>query len=126
RAKLELSLDNSSEQFLDVELPEGAKLWTVHVAGEPVKPAEVPGATDTRHVLLPVQKTAKGDLNYQVVLKYGGQMPPLTLLSTVQFPLVRNVKSYPRQVPIGIEQSQVEIYVPKSQQWFDFGGTVHP
>ena len=44
RAKVELSLDNSSEQFLDVELPEGATLWTVHVAGEPVKPAQVPGA----------------------------------------------------------------------------------
>src|SRR6185503_13700398 len=25
----------------------------------------------------------------------------------------------------GIEQTQVEIYVPKSHQWFDFGGTVH-
>ena len=44
RAKVELSLDNSSEQFLDVELPEGATLWTVHVAGEPVKPAQVPAA----------------------------------------------------------------------------------
>ncbi len=78
RAKVELSLDNSSEQFLDVELPEGATLWTVHVAGEPVKPAEVPGASDARHVLLPVRKTAKGDLNYLVVLKYGGKMPPLS------------------------------------------------
>ena len=27
-AKLELSLDNASEQFLDVELPAGATLWT--------------------------------------------------------------------------------------------------
>ena len=97
RAKVELSLDNSSEQFLDVELPEGATLWTVHVAGEPVKPAQVPGAEDARHVLLPVRKTAKGDPNYLVVLKYGGKMPPLSVMSTVQFPLVRNVKSYPRR-----------------------------
>ena len=69
RAKVELSLDNSSEQFLDVELPDGATLWTVHVAGEPVKPGQVPGATNARHVLLPVRKTAKGDLNYRVVLE---------------------------------------------------------
>ena len=27
-------------------------------------------------MLLPVRKTAKGDLNYPVVLKYGGKMPP--------------------------------------------------
>ena len=131
RAKVELSLDNSSEQFLDVELPEGATLWTVHVAGEPVKPGQVPGAKDARHVLLPVRKTAKGDLNYLVVLKYGGKMPPLSVMSSMQFPLVRNVKSgrtseLGRQGNIGIEQSQLEIYVPKSHQWFAFDGTMHP
>ena len=125
RAKVELSLDNSSEQFLDVELPEGAALWTASVAGQPVKPAGVPGAGDARHVLLPVRKTAKGDLNYLVVLKYGGKLAPLALFSSVQFPLVRNVKSYPRPGNIGIEQTQVQIYVPKSHQWFDFGGTMH-
>jgi len=128
RAKVELSLDNSSEQFLDVELPDGATLWTVHVAGEPVKPAQVPGATDARHVLLPLQKTAKGDLNYRVVLKYGGNVPSLSFLSSVEFPLVRNAKPYPSPAggTIGIERSQVEVYVPKSHQWFDFGGTVYP
>ena len=128
RAKVELSLDNSSEQFLDVELPDGATLWTVHVAGEPVKPAQVPGGQDARHVLLPVRKTAKGDLNYLVVLKYGGKMPPLSFLSTRAVPLgpQREVLSVAAGRTIGIEQSQVEIYVPKSHQWFDFGGTMHP
>ena len=125
RAKVELSLDNSSEQFLDVELPEGATLWTVRVAGEPVKPARAFDARDDRHVLLPVRKTAKGDANYLVVLKYGGTMPPLSLASAVRFPLVHRVKSYPRQADIGIEQSQVQVYVPKSRQWFAFGGTMH-
>ena len=77
-------------------------------------------------MLLPVRKTAKGDLNYPVVLKYGGKLPPLSVVSTVQFPLVRNVKPYPAAGrTIGIEQSQVEIYVPKSHQWFNFGGTMH-
>jgi len=127
RAKVELSLDNASEQFLDVELPEGAELWAVLVAGEPVKPAQAPGATDDRHVLLPVQKTAKGDMNYPVVLKYGGNVSPLSILSSVEFPLVRNVRPYPSPTgrKIGIEQSQVKIYVPKSHCWFDFGGTVY-
>ena len=64
-------------------------------------------------------------IDRSVVLKYGGEMHPLSVMSMVQFPLVRNVKSYPRPGNIGIEQSQVEIYVPKSHHWFDFGGTVH-
>jgi autotransporter-associated beta strand protein len=125
RAKLALNLDNSSEQFLDVELPEGATLWTVSVAGEPVKPAAVPGATDMRHVMLPVRKTAKGDVSYLVVLKYGGKMPPLSVASAVDFPLVRTVQSYPRKGSIAIEQTQVQVYVPKSRYWYDFSRTMH-
>jgi autotransporter-associated beta strand protein len=127
RAKLELSVDNSSEQFLDVELPEGATLWAAQVAGEPVKAGRLPGAADDRHVLLPVRKTAKGDLDYRVVLKYGGKTPPLSFLSDVQFPLVRHVMPYPSPADrsINIEQSQVKVYVPKSHRWFDFGGTMH-
>ena len=128
RAKVELSLDNSSEQFLDVELPDGATLWTVHVAGEPVKPAQVPGSSDARHVLLPVRKTAKGDLNYlRGVEVWRQDGPAFVPLQRCEFPLVRNVKSVSTGAgrTIGIEQSQVEIYVPKSHQWFDFGGTMH-
>ena len=75
RAMVELSLDNSSEQFLDVELPADAELWTVRVADQAVKPVKMPGAKDDRHVLVPVLKTAAGDLNYPVVLKYGGKLP---------------------------------------------------
>jgi autotransporter-associated beta strand protein len=127
RAIVELSVDNSSEQFLDVELPDGATLWAAQVAGEPVKAGGVPGAADDRHVLLPVRKTAKGDLDYRVVLKYGGKTPPLSFLSNVQFPLVRHVMPYPSRAgrSINIEQSQVKVYVPKSHRWFDFGGTMH-
>ena len=96
------------------------------MAGEPVKPSQIPGSTNVRHVLLPVRKTAKGDPNYPVVLKYGGTLPPLAAMATVQFPLVRTVKPYPAAGrTIGIEQSQVEIYVPKSHEWFNFGGKMH-
>ena len=53
-------------------------------------------------------------------------MPPLSALVRRAVPLgpQREVVSA-RQGTIGIEQSQVEIYVPKSHQWFDFGGTMH-
>jgi autotransporter-associated beta strand protein len=133
RAKVEFTLVNSSEQFLSVQLPGGAELWTVNIVwtgpnggvSEPVKPVKAPGATSDRNVLLPVVKTAKGDLSYQVVLKYGGKLPPLSPFAKVEFPLVRNVKSYPGGTPIGIERSQLAIYVPRSHDWYDFAGTLH-
>ena len=133
RAKVEFTLVNSSEQFLDVELPVGADLWTVNIVwrgpnsttSEPVKPVKAPGALGDRHVLLPVVKTAKGDLSYQVVLKYGGKLPVLSAFAEVDFPLVRTVKSYPRGTPIGIERTQLALYVPRSHDWYDFGDKMH-
>ena len=47
RAQQVLRVDNSTEQFLEIRLPEGAALWTARVAGEPVKPiAAAPGAAE--------------------------------------------------------------------------------
>jgi autotransporter-associated beta strand protein len=133
RAKVEFTLVNSSEQFLEVELPRGAELWTVNIistrpngsVSDPVKPVKAPGATSDRSVLLPVVKTAKGDLSYMVVLKYGGNLPPLSPFATVDFPLVRNVKSYPRGAAIGIERTTLQLYLPKSHRWYGFNDKMH-
>jgi autotransporter-associated beta strand protein len=147
RARVTLSLDNSSQQYLDIELPEGAALWTVHVAGEPAKPAAAgdcpdfrgPSRSDDaparengtvplggpRHVLVPILKTARGDPNYEVVLKYGGKLPPLGRLGRVQFPLLGTLKALPGGKEVGIERSVVEVYVPDTYQWFNFSGTMH-
>ena len=61
-------MDNTTEQFLEVDCPTGAELWTARVAGEPVKPTIVPGATGSGQVRIPLVKTAAGDLDYDVVL----------------------------------------------------------
>jgi hypothetical protein len=107
-------VDNSLEQYLVVRLPEGAELWTAHVAGEPVKPA-ADSASDT--VRIPLVKTAPGDADFPVVLKYGGQLGRLAALDSVKFPLMRTVN-------IHVELSQVELYAPQNYDWFDFGGTM--
>ena len=83
-------------------------------------------AASQSRVLVPVVKTAKGDLSYPVVLKYGGKLPALSPLAAVQFPLVREVKSYPRGTAINIERSQLQLYLPRSHDWYGFGGTLHP
>ena len=121
RAEQIYRLDNATEQFLVVELPEGARLWTATVAGAPAKPTEVPGAKNPRLVRIPLVKTAPGDLDYAVVLKYGGKMPPLGTLDTaktaVRFPLVQTVN-------VRVELSQVRLHLPETWRWFDFGGTM--
>jgi hypothetical protein len=114
-------IDNRTEQFLEVRLPDGAALWTARVAGEPVKPVAVSDPARRGLIRVPLVKTAAGDLDYAVVLKYGGKLPALGAgRLSITFPLIREVSV--SGVGIGVEQSQVELYLPETYSWFDFGG----
>lgn len=116
RGQQDYRLSNDTEQFLEVKLPAGSTLWTAIVAGEPVKPVELdPPVPDC--VRIPLVKTAEGEGDYLIQLKYGGQMRPLSSLSEVKFPLMltRNIK---------VESSQTTLYLPKNFVWQSFGGTM--
>ncbi|MBE3070981.1 MAG: hypothetical protein IMZ66_12165, partial [Planctomycetes bacterium] len=143
RAEQVYRLDNRTEQFLEIQMPEGARLWTAVVAGEPIKPAApdaagAPGAAadaaprakagaaaDSEvaaeaggRIRIPIVKTAEGDLDYAVVLKYAGRIESLENLRwAVRFPLIRTVN-------INVELSQVQLYLPETHVWFDFRGTM--
>lgn len=116
RGKVEFNMQNETEQFLEVQFPSGARLWTAIVAGEPAKPVEMVPIQDGV-VRIPLIKTAQGDGDYAVVLKYGGHLGTLHELAQVDFPLVQTVN-------IKVEESQVRLFLPKSQRWIDFGGTL--
>ena len=117
RAEQTYRMNNSTEQFLDIELPEGARLWTAFVDGQPVKPTEVPGVAGDLAVRIPLLKTASGERDYKVVLKYGGSVPAISTLTRTSFPFIRSRN-------INVERSQVRLYVPQTHAWFDFGGTM--
>jgi hypothetical protein len=120
RAEQVYHLDNRTEQFLEIQMPEGAALWTAIVAGEPVKPTLVNDPARPRHVNIPIVKTAAGDLDYAVILKYGGKLESLEALRTsVTFPLIRAVN-------INAELSQVELHLPPELDWFYFRGKMSP
>jgi hypothetical protein len=118
RAEQVYRLDNRTEQFLEIQMPEGAALWTAVVAGEPVKPTLMDDAGQAGRVRIPLVKTAEGDLDYAVVLKYGGTLGSLENLRLgVRFPIIRAVN-------INAELSQVELHLPETHVWFDFRGTM--
>ena len=117
RGQQTYNVNNTTEQFLVIRLPAGAQLWTATVAGQPVKPTEVPGGTTPDQVRIPLIKTAEGDTDYAVVLKYGGQLQPVGTVDRVDFPLIRTVN-------INVELSRVRLRLPETHTWFDFGGTM--
>jgi hypothetical protein len=116
RGLQEYRVTNGKEQFLEIELPAGAGLWTATVAGEPVKPAETT-PPQTGVVRIPLVKTAEGEGDYVVQLKYGGQMEKARLLNSVSFPLLKTRN-------INVELSRVYLHLPERREWFDFRGTM--
>ncbi len=110
-------VNNTTEQFLKIRLPNGARLWTATVSGEPVKPTEVPGGQSPNLVRIPLIKTAEGDLDYQVVLKYGGHLGRVGTYRQVSFPLIHTEN-------INVELSQVRLRLPENHRWVDFGGSM--
>jgi hypothetical protein len=116
RAVMVLKVDNRTEPYLQLELPEGAALWTAHVAGQPVKPARATGQSSDQVVRIPLIKTAEGDLDFPVVLKYAGQFGRLRTLQTVQVPMIKAMN-------INIEMSQVQLHLPTEFEWLESQGT---
>jgi hypothetical protein len=114
RGLQEYRVENRTEQFLEIELPQGAEMWTAIVADEPVKPMVVAGSSKFR---IPLVKTAAGDLDYGVYVKYGGHLDSFRATSEVRFPLIRTVN-------VRAELSQVRLRLPDSLSWYGFGGSM--
>ena len=117
RGRQTFHVASGTERYLEIELPDSAQLWTAHVAGSAVKPAVPAGTRGTRQIDIPLIKTAAGDRDYEVVLHYGGSLVRAGGWSAVEVPLIRTVN-------VAVERSQVELRVPESLSWFDFGGTM--
>jgi hypothetical protein len=119
RGQQTYQVNNTTEQFLEIQLPPGARLWTATVSGQPVKPTQVPGATDSDRARIPLIKTAEGDLDYPVVLKYGGHLDSkkLRTINRLSFPFIHTVN-------INVELSQVRLRLPETYRWFDFDGSM--
>jgi hypothetical protein len=120
RATQEFRIENTSEPFIEVELPADAELWSVTVAGEPAKPMNspnTPNAKGGKRIRLPLARTQPGDLDYGVELKYAGRLGRSQWMSQLDFPLIKSIN-------INVELSQVSVHLPEEHYWYGFSGTL--
>lgn len=115
RAKLELLIDNQTEQFLEIKLPREARLWAVSAAGDPVKP--IKGETD-QDLRIPLVKTEDGELSYLVQVHYVGNLGnELTQFGELEsLPIIKEMNI------VADGSTFVKIYLPKDRRWFGFSG----
>ena len=115
RAEQKLYLDNRTEPFLEIEMPENARLWTVMVAGDAVKPIAIDGNKSA--VRIPLIKTADGDSDFLVEIKYGGSIGRLENLARLKFPFTRTKN-------INVASSNVKLNLPEDFDFWWFEGSL--
>lgn len=69
RYEARVELQNRSEQFLRIQLPQGLSLWSAKVAEQPVKPVRT-AASPENEVLIPLVKTSPGGLPYDIYMYF--------------------------------------------------------
>jgi len=95
RGRAIYNIRNMTLQFLEVEMPPESRVWSVHVSGQPVRPAKIP-RNGRPAALLPLQKTSAGDFSSKVVLVFSGRLEnPLGQWSQVQPPAPRILSDVP-------------------------------
>jgi hypothetical protein len=95
RARAAYNIRNFTLQFLELQLPPDSQVWSVHVSGQPVRPAKLlrQGQAIT---LLPLQKTSAGDFSSKVDMIYSGSLGgPLQRWDQVRPPAPRILSDVP-------------------------------
>ncbi len=109
RTEARVVLQNRSEQYLRLRLPDGLTLWSAEVAGRavrPVRPSDGSGA-----VLIPLVKTSPGGLPYDVRLHFAGRcVKPLRGLT-------RPAPEAPRIVGIDVRRTTWSLRLPRGYRY---------
>jgi len=120
RHQADLLLHNRSEQFLKVKLPPGLQLWSARVAGQAVKPVLPTGGAAGNIVHVPLVKTSRGGLPYNVRLYFAGKSADgISGISRV------NVRSI-RIVGVPVKQTTWSLRLPKGFRYIRPEGNMSP
>jgi type II secretory pathway pseudopilin PulG len=108
--EMSLDLRNNGRQFLEVELPAGATVWSAFVAGQPVRPSQNGGK-----LLLPLEQSGD-DATVPVTLTYVG---------TNTFPRTHGQVGFVSpQFDVPLKNARWELYLPPNYDYDHFGGTM--
>lgn len=106
---------NNVKQFVNLVLPNKATLWSVFVAGRPVKPAK----DKTGNILIPLEKSQfRGEelTQFSVEIVYLDRSPKMELLGKIRLNLPKT--------DIPISQLNWSVYFPFNYWYFHFDGDV--
>ena len=118
RYEVRLMLQNRTQQFLRVRVPDSLSLWSAIVAGQPVKP--VVERKGSAVVLIPLVKTSPGGLPYDVKLYLAGTSGRRLGLLTELKPPAIGIEDVP------VERTTWSLRLPKGYRYLRPGGNLSP
>lgn len=123
RYEVRIALQNRSEQFLRVKVPEALRLWSATVAGQPVKPVK-PAESSQGEIWIPLVKTSPGGLPYDVFLYLADQadkplLKPLDGITRLTPPAISIVK-------MPVTQTIWSLRLPEGYKYIRPGGNMSP
>jgi len=107
---------NSWKQFLEIELPPGARFWSVFVAGEPVRPSK----NEKGKMLIPLNRSRQGATDlvaFEVEIIYYRKADEFSWMGGYR----KTVFPVPDVI---ISQMLWSVYLPFGYTYLYFGGTV--
>ncbi len=106
-----LSVRNNGRQFLEIALPAGAKVWSVFVADQPVRPSLRDGK-----LLLPIESSGADD---------GAMTVELTYVGTNAFPRDRGSIGFASpKFDVPLKNARWDVYLPPDYDYQNFSGTM--
>jgi prepilin-type processing-associated H-X9-DG protein len=109
--EMTLSVRNNGRQFLEIELPQGAVVWSAFVAGQPVRPSRNNGK-----LLLPIESSGSGDGSISVEVTYAG---------TNVFPRARGTAEFASpKFDVPLKNARWELFLPPDYSYREFSGTM--
>jgi len=107
--------NNRVLQFLPLDFPSDAELWSLKVAGEPVGASigEPQGDRKTKRLLVPLIKSSTGDRNFDIKLVYMTPVPKFGLWGKISLAMVET-----RDIPV--EKTTWTLLLPKSYTYPKF------
>ncbi len=123
RYEVKVALQNRSQQFLRVKIPQGLRLWSANVASQPVKPVVAEDSSEA-DVLIPLVKTSPGGLPFDVYLYFAddGIKPlvvPLNEITKLKLPSISIVG-------IPVMQTTWSLRLPGGYRYMRPGGNMSP
>lgn len=109
--EMALELRNNGRQFLEVELPAGATVWSAFVAGQPVRPSRRGGK-----LLLPLEQSGADDASVSIELTYVG---------TNAFPKTHGAVGFiSPKLDVPLKGARWELFLPPDYDYNTFAGTM--